>query len=217
MATHSGILAWRIPWREEPCRLQSIGSQRVRRDWAASQHVIWPQRVISSGIFQPNFDFLPEVRKCRSDSITVVGFGVMNPSSSLGSVVNQPCDLVHSPSLPGAPVKDVDPLCLRIHWAPGQTETSGTGHQQFRLLLLKLQSLPGTQSCVTPQLQKQPERFLNRGGQPRGHQPEATEPLSCGKIHSHVWALVSKIYHIEVPRGLALAHLPGCDKSFEGQ
>ena len=27
MATHSGILAWRIPWTEEPGRLQSIGSQ----------------------------------------------------------------------------------------------------------------------------------------------------------------------------------------------
>ena len=30
MATHSSILAWRIPWTEEPGRLQSIGSQRVR-------------------------------------------------------------------------------------------------------------------------------------------------------------------------------------------
>ena len=29
MATHSSILAWRIPWTEEPCRLQSTGSQRV--------------------------------------------------------------------------------------------------------------------------------------------------------------------------------------------
>ena len=29
MATHSGTLAWRIPWREEPGRLQSMGSQRV--------------------------------------------------------------------------------------------------------------------------------------------------------------------------------------------
>ena len=27
MATHSSILAWRIPWREEPGRLQSMGSQ----------------------------------------------------------------------------------------------------------------------------------------------------------------------------------------------
>ena len=32
MATHSRILAWRIPWREEPGRLQSMGSQRVRHD-----------------------------------------------------------------------------------------------------------------------------------------------------------------------------------------
>ena len=32
MATHSTILAWRIPWTEEPGGLQSMGSQRVRHD-----------------------------------------------------------------------------------------------------------------------------------------------------------------------------------------
>ena len=32
MATHSSILAWRIPWTEEPGRLQSMGSQRVEHD-----------------------------------------------------------------------------------------------------------------------------------------------------------------------------------------
>ena len=32
MATHSRTLAWRIPWTEEPGRLYSIGSQRVRHD-----------------------------------------------------------------------------------------------------------------------------------------------------------------------------------------
>ena len=32
MATHSSILAWRIPWTEEPGGLQSVGSQRVRHD-----------------------------------------------------------------------------------------------------------------------------------------------------------------------------------------
>ena len=32
MATHSGILAWRIPWTEEPGGLQSMGSQRVGHD-----------------------------------------------------------------------------------------------------------------------------------------------------------------------------------------
>ena len=32
MATHSSILAWRIPWMEEPGELQSMGSQRVGHD-----------------------------------------------------------------------------------------------------------------------------------------------------------------------------------------
>ena len=36
MATHSSILAWKIPWMEEPGRLQSMGSQRVRHDSATS-------------------------------------------------------------------------------------------------------------------------------------------------------------------------------------
>ena len=34
MATHSRILAWRIPWREEPCGLQSTGSHKVGHDRA---------------------------------------------------------------------------------------------------------------------------------------------------------------------------------------
>ena len=34
MATHSSILAWRIPWTMEPGGLQSMGLQRVRHDWA---------------------------------------------------------------------------------------------------------------------------------------------------------------------------------------
>ena len=34
MATHSRIFAWRIAWTEEPSRLQSKGSQRVRHNWA---------------------------------------------------------------------------------------------------------------------------------------------------------------------------------------
>ena len=37
MATHSSILAWRIPWTEEAGGLQSTGSQTVGHDWATSQ------------------------------------------------------------------------------------------------------------------------------------------------------------------------------------
>ena len=36
MATHSSTLAWKIPWMEEPGRLQSMGLLRVRHDWATS-------------------------------------------------------------------------------------------------------------------------------------------------------------------------------------
>ena len=34
IATHSSTLAWKIPWTEEPCRLQSMGSLRVGLDWS---------------------------------------------------------------------------------------------------------------------------------------------------------------------------------------
>ena len=36
MAPHSSTLAWKIPWTEEPGRLQSMGLLRVRHDWATS-------------------------------------------------------------------------------------------------------------------------------------------------------------------------------------
>ena len=36
MTSHCRILAWKIPWMEEPGRLQSMGSQRVRHHWATS-------------------------------------------------------------------------------------------------------------------------------------------------------------------------------------
>ena len=48
MATHFNILAWRIPWTEEPGRLQSMGSQRLRHDWSDLAHTqstgIWQRR-----------------------------------------------------------------------------------------------------------------------------------------------------------------------------
>ena len=37
MATHSSILTWKIPWTEEPGRVQSMGSQKVRDDLAMKQ------------------------------------------------------------------------------------------------------------------------------------------------------------------------------------
>ena len=39
MATHSSLLAWRIPWAEEPGGLQSMGLQRIRLDWV-TEHTL---------------------------------------------------------------------------------------------------------------------------------------------------------------------------------
>ena len=57
MAPHSSILAWKIPWMEEPGRLRSMGSLRVRHDWATSLSLFtfmhWRRK------WQPTPVFLP--------------------------------------------------------------------------------------------------------------------------------------------------------------
>ena len=57
MAPHSSNLAWKIPWMEEPGRLQSMGSLRVRHDWVTSLSLFtfihWRRK------WQPTPVFLP--------------------------------------------------------------------------------------------------------------------------------------------------------------
>ena len=52
MATRSSLLAWRTPWTEEPGGLPSLGSQRVRHNWATKQQHT-PQRACLSLCFTP--------------------------------------------------------------------------------------------------------------------------------------------------------------------
>ena len=58
MATHFSTLAWKIPWMEEPGRLQSMGSLGIRHDWATSLSLFtfmpWRRK------WQPTPVFLPE-------------------------------------------------------------------------------------------------------------------------------------------------------------
>ena len=56
MAIHSSTIAWKIPWTEEPGRLQSMGSQRVGLDWATSLSL--SNAVTSSGTWANPFTFL---------------------------------------------------------------------------------------------------------------------------------------------------------------
>ena len=72
MAPHSNTLAWKIPWTEEPGRLQSMGSLRVRHDWATSLSLFtflhWRRK------WQPTPVFLPgESQRWRSLGAAVYG------------------------------------------------------------------------------------------------------------------------------------------------
>ena len=57
MATHSSTLAWKIPWMEEPGRLQSMGSLRVGRDWVTSLSLFtfmhWRRKQQPTPVFLP--------------------------------------------------------------------------------------------------------------------------------------------------------------------
>ena len=57
-ATHSSILAWRIPRTEEPGRLQSMGLQRVRHDWATFTWRWWRGRGGGGHCFQHTWDLM---------------------------------------------------------------------------------------------------------------------------------------------------------------
>ena len=70
MTTHSSILAWRIPWTEDPGRLQSVGSQRVGQDWLSTHSKI-----------QTNLPLIP----CSAQTIfplIITNLKVVVPSSS---------------------------------------------------------------------------------------------------------------------------------------
>ena len=61
MATHSSILAWRIPWTEEPVGLQSMGSQSIKHNWATECSTIQGcvsctdyQVILFSGLVNPH-------------------------------------------------------------------------------------------------------------------------------------------------------------------
>ena len=57
MAPHSSTLAWKIPWMEKPGGLQSMGSRRVRHDWATSLSLFtfmhWRRKWQSTPVFLP--------------------------------------------------------------------------------------------------------------------------------------------------------------------
>ena len=111
MATHSSILAWEIPWTDDPGRLQSMGSERVRHNW-----VTW------LSFFQNGISFAKWAATCPHQIVVphatrnwkwgTARFKERFPDSNCGIWASQMAPAVkHSPANAG----DVRDPC----WSPG--------------------------------------------------------------------------------------------------
>ena len=72
IATHSSILAWRIPWTKEPGGLQSLGSQRVRHDWADT--LLWIEKQGKTDLKESNLFFqkFPIIKLIKPMFISII-------------------------------------------------------------------------------------------------------------------------------------------------
>ena len=80
MAPHSSTLAWKIPWMEEPGRLQSMGSLAVGHDWATSLSLFTFMHWIRK--WQPTPVFLPGESQGRGSLVGSGVFGVSGVAQS---------------------------------------------------------------------------------------------------------------------------------------
>ena len=97
MATHSSVLAWRIPWTEKPGRLQSMASHRVRHDWSnlaavAASVLAWrisgmgePGGLLSMGSHRVGHNWSDLAAAAAAAATTAKDFTFRNVSDSLDS------------------------------------------------------------------------------------------------------------------------------------
>ena len=94
MAPHSSTLAWKIPWMEEPGRLQSMGSLRVGHDWATSLSLFtfmhWRRK------WQPTPVFLPGESQGRGNLAGCCPWG-RTESDTTEATLQQQQQQVHCP------------------------------------------------------------------------------------------------------------------------
>ena len=84
MAAHSSILAWRIPWTEEPGGLKSMGPQRVGCDWVTDIHTThthsWMSRdwgTLNVDPYSVIYSYLNELSKAIEKSFISLDFSII--------------------------------------------------------------------------------------------------------------------------------------------
>ena len=131
MATHSRILAWKIPWMEEPGRVQTMGLQRVRHNWATSRSFPF----ICANAFGPNWCTKEDSSKVLRSAYVTFVLPLIPPRNSAWGHFLYACILSvleeeRQPSKPGLlsvythqlhPGSDHIPACLIFlpHWLLG--------------------------------------------------------------------------------------------------
>ena len=146
MAPHSSTLAWKIPWMEEPGRLQSMGSRRVGHNWVTSLSLFtfmhWRRK------WQPTPVFLPGESQGRGGPGGLLSMGshrVGHDWSNLAAaaaVNSSYCCLVAKP-------------CLTLLWPPWTIGSSLEGISLARILewiaisFARASSWPRDRTCVS--------------------------------------------------------------------
>ena len=102
MATQSSILAWEIPWTEEPDGLQSMGSQRIRHDWE-TEHTRMKLRMKCLKLIRgrawlwPHIRCLPPELSPSALRLTTAREGWLQPHSTLIARWSQECKRPNDP------------------------------------------------------------------------------------------------------------------------
>ena len=120
MATHSSILAWRIPWTEEPGGLQSMGLQRIGQDLATNTSTFF----LSSWCFQSGGG-KQEPSKQHMKCETGIKTELYSAAAAAKSL--QSCPTLCDPrdnSPPGSPVPGVAQSRTRLKWLSSSSSSS---------------------------------------------------------------------------------------------
>ena len=96
---HSSVLAWRIPWTEEPGRLQSLESQRVRHDWVANTTAIHWERISTTELINTSIilhiHLCVCVRTLKFYSLSKVNYTIQFFSAIITVLFIRSSDLIH--------------------------------------------------------------------------------------------------------------------------
>ena len=126
MATHSSILAWRIPWTGEPGGLQSRGSQRVGHDWVANT-----QTHVVSSVAQSCLTL------CNPMDCSMPGLPVHHQLPEVTQTcVHQVGDAIQ----PSHPLLSPSPPALNLFQCQGLFQWVSSSHQVAEVLELQHQS-----------------------------------------------------------------------------